>query len=62
MFRITTGCGFESPAGQLEIAKSFGWDLRPKSRVTALYPEHVKKPGGIVNGFVLYPSTIPHNN
>ena len=24
MFRVSTGCGFESPAGQLKIINSFG--------------------------------------
>ena len=27
-----------------------------------LYIEHIKEPGGILSGFVLYPYTIPGNN
>ena len=56
-------CGFESPAGQLKLLKmSFGRDVKPGSRVTVLYTEHVKEPGGILSSFVLYPCTIPRNN
>ena len=54
-------CGFESPAGQLKLL-SFGWDVKPRSRVTVLYAERVKEPGGILSNFVLYPCTIPRNN
>ena len=36
--------------------------VKPRSRVTVLYTEHVKEPGGILSSFVLYPCTIPRNN
>ena len=63
MFRDTTGCGFEYPAGQnkKKITSSLS-DVKPKSLVTVLYAEHVKEPGGILSSFVLYPCTIPRNN
>ena len=36
--------------------------VKPKSRVTVLYAEHVKEPGGAHSSFVLYPCTFPRNN
>ena len=53
MVWVTTGCGFESPAGQLKITKV---------PLMVLYAEHVKEPGGILSSFVLYTCTIPRNN
>ena len=53
-------CGFESPAGQLKLLIVFR--MRPRSGVTVLYAEHVKRPGGILSSFVRYPCTIPRNN
>ena len=56
MFRVSTACGFQSPADQLNGLSD------EMSRVTVLYAEHVKEPGGILSSFVLYPCTIPRNN
>ena len=43
----TRGCGFYSWAGQPNNYQlPFGCDFKPRSRVTVLYTEHIKEPGG----------------
>ena len=49
---VRTGCGFKYTVGQL---KSFARDVKMKSRVTVLYAEYVKEPGGALSSFVIYP-------
>ena len=41
---------------------SSGNRLKPRSRVTVLYTEDIKEPGGAFSSFLLYPCTIPRNN
>ena len=59
----TRACGFDSRAGQPNSwITNFFRMRKPRSRVTILCTEHVKKPGGALGSFVLYPYTIPPNN
>ena len=55
----TRGCGFDSRAGQPNnYLLSFRLDFKPRSRVTVLYAENIKEPGGALSSFVLYPCTV----
>ena len=50
----TLGCGFDSRAGSPnKYLIVFGWDFKPRSRVTVPYTEHVKELGGALCSFVL---------
>ena len=63
LYLKTQGCGFDSWAGQPNnYESSFRWDFKPRSHLMVLYTEHIKKPGGTLNSFILYPCTIPHDN
>ena len=61
----------ETRLENIEVVGSITWlvkliiflkRLKPRSRVTVLYTEHVKEPGGAHRSFVLYPWTITHRN